>query len=89
MRDFMLLARPSPDLARLVGDSFDGIIGELKRSVQRVCPQLQWQADFNLGSGQYVEIFSAPDYESAMKVLRLAKEEKAVCAEVKPLKSAW
>ena len=88
MRDFMLLARPSDDVAKLVGHSFGGTIGELKRSMERLCPQLRWQADFNLGSGQYVEIFSVPDYESAMSVLRVAKD-KGVFAEVKPLKSAW
>ena len=89
MRDFMLLARPSDDVAKLVGHSFGGTIGELKRSMERLCPELRWQADFNLGSGQYVEIFSVPDYESAMGVLRIAKDKKGVFAEVKPLKSAW
>lgn len=88
MRDFMLIARPSNGVAKRVGHSFDGIIRELKRSAERLCPQLQWQADFDLGSGQYVEIFSVPDYESAMSVLRVAKD-KGVFAEVKPLKSAW
>jgi hypothetical protein len=89
MRDFMLIARPSGDLARFMGDSFESVVDHLKHTAERACPQIKWQADFSLGKSQFVEIFSAPDYDTALRVSLIAREIDGVRAEVTPLKSAW
>jgi hypothetical protein len=89
MRDFMLIARPSGDLGRYIGSSFETVVDHLKEVAERACPQIRWQADFSLGNSQFVEIFSAPDYDTALRVSGIVREVEGVRAEVTPLKSSW
>lgn len=89
MRDYMLLARPAGDMAPFIRESFGTVVDGLKRAVTRACPQVTWQADFNLGGGQFVEIFSAPDQPSATRVSQIVHEIEGVRAEVRPLRESW
>lgn len=89
MRDFMLLTRPSPDAAALLGDRLGTLLGELTAAAKRACPQIEWRAEFDLGPQSSVRIFSAPDFESAMRVSELARRLDGVRAEVTPLRAGW
>lgn len=88
MRDFMLLTRPSSDAAALLGDKLDAVLGELTAAAKRACPQIEWRAEFDLPDN-FVRIFSAPDYESAMRVSELARRVDGLRSEVTPLRAGW
>lgn len=89
MRDFMLIARSAGETARILGSAFDKLVHEIESEAQRACPQIEWRADFDLGRGQYVKIFSAPDASAAMQVSAAARTVEGVRAEVTPLRGGW
>jgi hypothetical protein len=89
MRDFMLITRPASEIVRRAAASFQTVVDEIKSSASRACPQIQWRADFDLGGSDYVEIFSAPDYSTALRVSDIARNMPGVRAEIATLKSSW
>ena len=88
MRDFMLhlhLDAPpgaGPSLPRRAGK----LLEQIQACARSACPAVQWGLDLDFGTSDHVRIFSAPDYESALKVENLAKEVDGVRAEVMPLR---
>lgn len=68
----------APPVSRLLQD--------IQAGARSACPQVRWGSDFDFGTSDHVRLFSAPDYESALKVESLAKEVDGVRAEVMPLR---
>ena len=62
------------------------VLQDIQSGARSACPQVQWGSDFDFGTSDHVGLFSAPDYESALKVENLAKEVGGVRAEVMPLR---
>ena len=85
MSDYMLIARAAAGQspARL-----DVEIQNFKRSLKTLSPQVEWQIQFNLGAGKYVEVFSAPSYECAMGV-SIAAQQRGLKMEVSTLRNGW
>jgi len=56
-----------------------------KRKVSSLCPGVQWRAHFALlGPYDFMDIYDAPDQETAWKVSLLSREEGALSAESWP-----
>ena len=85
MSDYMLIARAAPGQSPA---KLDVEIENFKRSLKTLSPQVEWQVQFNLGSGKYVEVFSAPSYECAMGV-STAAQQRGLRTEVSTLRHGW
>jgi len=58
---------------------------EWKRKVDEACPGIKWLAHYALlGPYDFIDIYEAPDQETAMKVSILSRELGAVSAESWP-----
>lgn len=56
-----------------------------KRKVAQLCPGIRWVAHYALlGPYDFMDVFDAPDVETALKVSLLSKELGAVRAETWP-----
>ncbi len=84
MRDFMLHLRPDGGGA---ADSLPALGRRIAVSASRDCPQLEWHGELDFGTdGHHICLFAAPDYESAMRVERVAQQVKGLRVEVMPLR---
>jgi hypothetical protein len=89
MQDFMLITRvPAPVAALSDPSAVDETIQKMKTSLSSAIPGIDWRLEFNLGGGRYVEVFSAPDAQTAMSLPRLASE-RGLQAEVSTLRKGW
>ena len=84
MRDFILIARAT----QRAGDFHERIRGAVRLAAASL-PELAWRADFDVGPGEHVEIFGAPDSEYARKVCELVTAIPGVRVEVAPLAKGW
>ncbi len=65
---FVMLTRLSPGALRSP-QSLEELEGKIKERISAECPQVEWMQNFAiLGGCDYLDIFNAPDLETAMKV---------------------
>lgn len=56
-----------------------------KRKVDRACPEVKWIAHYSLlGPYDYMDVYEAPDQETAFRVSLLSRQEGALAAESWP-----
>jgi uncharacterized protein with GYD domain len=84
MSTFIMLTKLAPGEARTAPN-----LEELERSVvdhvRQQCPNVHWLQSFAvLGRPDYVDIFTAPDTETAMKVSALVRTFGAADTEIWP-----
>ena len=73
MQTFVLLTRLSPE-AMKSPDALETIEREAVRMVRTECPEVQWVSNFAvLGPYDYLDIFRAPDQETAAKVATIIR----------------
>jgi hypothetical protein len=84
LRDFILIARATQGAA----DFHERIRGALRLAAASLS-QVAWRADFDVGPGEHVEIFGAPDSGYARKVSELVTAIPGVRAEIAPLRKGW
>ena len=73
MLTFVMLTRLSPDALRSPG-SLEELEHKVMDQVRMECPQVEWLHNFAiLGPCDYLDIFRAPDLESAMKVATIIR----------------
>lgn len=73
MSTFIMLTRLSPDAVRSPS-SYDLLERRAAAAVEAECPQVEWLHSYaTLGPYDYVDVFRAPDSETAMKVAALVR----------------
>jgi len=56
-----------------------------KRKVERLCPEVKWIAHYSLlGPYDYMDLYEAPDQETAFRISLLSRQEGALSAESWP-----
>ncbi|MEM4407886.1 MAG: GYD domain-containing protein [Candidatus Caldarchaeum sp.] len=70
---FAMLTRVSPDAIGAAGDLVE-LEQRTVRQIETECPEVQWVASYAvLGPCDYLDIFQAPDAETAAKVSLLVR----------------
>lgn len=84
MPTYILMSKLSP--GAMAGDEGRAETGrEWKRLVAQACPGIRWIAHYALlGQFDFMDIYEAPDLETAFKVSLLSRERGAVSAESWP-----
>jgi uncharacterized protein with GYD domain len=87
MNTFIMLTRLAPG-SLSSPRSLEELEGAAMKQVRKECPQVEWLANYAvLGSVDYVDIFNAPDVDSAMKVAALIRTFGHAQTEILPAKS--
>ena len=93
MADFILLTRLSPDCVRSTS-GIETLEQRTVRQIEKACPGIEGKHSFALlGPYDYLDVFSAPDTETAFKVSAIMRtlgrsySEVWVAAEWKAFKS--
>ncbi len=88
MRDYMLITHPAGRGA-YPGSQVLANVRQAIGAARQAFPAISWQADFPLGPHDYVEVFSAPDDQTAHEVATVVSTVGGIRAEVSALRSAW
>jgi uncharacterized protein with GYD domain len=81
MPTFVLMTRLRPESVHDARGRREKGKGWLKK-VQALCPQVKWQAHYAiLGPYDFMDIYDAPDVETAHKVSLISRSEGALSAE--------
>lgn len=73
MLTFIMLTRLSPDALR-TPSSLEDLEKRCMEHIRRECPKVEWLHNFAiLGPCDYLDIFTAPDMETAMKVATIIR----------------
>jgi uncharacterized protein with GYD domain len=81
MSTFVLLTRVEP--AAMADHDPVELERRVKHAVSRECPGVQWRENFALlGPYDYLDLFEAPDAETATKVSQLVRREARAHTEV-------
>ncbi|HVN75625.1 MAG TPA: GYD domain-containing protein [Thermoanaerobaculaceae bacterium] len=81
MPTFVLMTRLRPENVHDARGRRESGKGWLKK-VQALCPQVKWLAHYAiLGPYDFMDIYEAPDVETAHKVSLISRSEGAVSAE--------
>jgi uncharacterized protein with GYD domain len=84
MSMFIMLTRIDPEVVS-APQSFEKLEREAMDSIRAQCPQLKWLSSHAvLGPCDYVDIFEAPDNETAAKVSTLVRTHGRAHSEVWP-----
>lgn len=87
MTIFIMLTRLSPEALRSPR-SLEELEQQAMKSVRVECPECEWLASYAvLGPYDYVDIFQAPDLDTAMKVAALVRTYGHAQTEIWPAKS--
>lgn len=82
MQTFILLTRVDPESLHSP-DSFEKLEQMVIDRIRSECPEVTWLANYAiLGPWDYLDIFSAPDNETAMKVSSLIRTFGHARAEI-------
>jgi len=81
MATFVLMTRLRPENVHDAHGRRERGKGWLKK-VQTLCPEVKWQSHYAiLGPYDFMDIYEAPDVETAHKVSLISRSEGAVSAE--------
>lgn len=73
MATFIMLTRLSHDVLKAPGSLLD-LNDKVKEQIQKDCPDVEWKANYAvLGPADYIDIFAAPDIETATKVATIIR----------------
>jgi uncharacterized protein with GYD domain len=82
MLTFVMLTRLSPTALRSPA-SFDEMESAIMEQIRSKCPQVQWVQNLAiLGPCDYLDIFQAPDHETAMQVSTIIRSFGQATTEV-------
>jgi uncharacterized protein with GYD domain len=82
MLTFIMLTRLSPDALRSPG-SLEELERKAMEQIRKECPQVEWLHNFAiLGPCDYLDIFGAPDLETAMEVATIIRTYGHASTEV-------
>ncbi len=84
MPEFLMLTKLTPEAVR-DGADLKELEKELKRRAQQHCPELRWQTSYAvMGPYAYLDIFYAPDTETAMRISTLLRTSGVASTETWP-----
>lgn len=84
MPTYVLLTRLSPDVLNDPRGR-EAVAREWKRRVKKLCPKVKWRAHYALlGRYDFIDIYEAPDADTAATVSLLSRHSGAVFAESLP-----
>jgi uncharacterized protein with GYD domain len=73
MPSFIMLTRLSHDTLKRPHSLLD-LNAEVTAHIRQVCPEVEWQANYAvLGPADYLDIFTAPDIDTAMNVATIIR----------------
>lgn len=73
MPSFIMLTRVAPERLRSPS-AFEELEKQVENRIHRDCPGVEWRASFAvLGPYDYVDLFDAPDTETAFKVAAIVR----------------
>jgi hypothetical protein len=84
LRDFMLIVTSGESCE----DFHPRIHATLELAVA-TCPEAALRAEFDVGAREHVEVFSAPDFETARRIADNVNAMRGVRAELAPLRNRW
>jgi hypothetical protein len=84
LRDFMLIVTA----AESCKDFHPRVRAALELAVA-THPEAARRADFDVGAREHVEVFSAPDFETARRIADNVNAMRDVRAELAPLRNRW
>src|SRR5512146_925894 len=82
MSTFVMVTRVDPAALRSP-QSLEGLEHQVSESIRMQCPKVKWKASYAvLGPYDYVDIFDAPDIETAAKVSTLVRTSGRAHSEI-------
>jgi len=82
MSTFIMLTRVSPEAVK-APQSLEKLEQDAMQHIRAECPQVEWQHSYALlGPYDYLDIFSAPDIETAAKVATMIRAYGRAHSEV-------
>jgi hypothetical protein len=85
MPTFAMLTRLSPD-ALSSSSSFEELERRVKSRIQSDCPAAEWLQSYAvLGPNDYLDLFRAPDVDTAMRVAAIIRDFGHAYTEVWPV----
>ncbi|WP_296225787.1 GYD domain-containing protein [Ralstonia sp. UBA689] len=84
MLEFILLTRLSPENLKSPS-SLEGLEQKTVKEIEKACPGIEWKHSYALlGPYDYLDVFSAPDLETAFKVSTIMRTLGRSHSEVWP-----